>query len=96
MTTEERKTLITKFAKKHLIANVEKLAKELPTLGDTDNLLKASLDHDGFEYKQIASINKLLRDVSDVLDAYRWAISDQRIRNFNGEISTYLKKMKKD
>lgn len=96
LTTEERKNLITKFAKKHLIANVEKLAKELPTLGDTDNLLKASLDREGFEHKQIESINKLLRDVSDVLDAYRWAISDQRIRNFNGEISTYLKKMKKD
>lgn len=95
LTEDERKRLIDKFAKKHITAKVDKLVKSLPeVLGDTDKLLKASLDRNGFEHKQIQEIADMLREVSNSLDAYRWASEDQRIRNFNGEVNRYLKDIK--
>ena len=95
LTEDERKRLIDKFAKKHITAKVDKLVKSLPeVLGDTDKLLKASLDRNGFEHKQIQEIADLLREVSNSLDAYRWAAEDQRIRNFDGEVGRYLKGIK--
>lgn len=95
LTADERSAVITKFAKQHINKHVEELLKELPTLQNIDTLLKASLEHDGHEIKNISSIATKLRDLSNALNAYRWASEDNRIRDFKGNVATYLKRIKK-